>query len=92
MADERLQHRDGTAQHPTQKPLAIMYELLKTAHPGDTILDPFMGSGTTGVACIKLGLNFVGVERDPGYFAIAQRRIAAAQAQLVMPLFGGGAL
>lgn len=50
------------------------------------MLDPFMGSGTTGVACAKLGRNFIGIEIDPGYFAIAQRRIEQAQAQLALPL------
>jgi DNA modification methylase len=55
-----------------------------TAH-GDTILDPYMGSGTTGVACVQTGRNFIGIEIDPGYFAIAERRIKAAQMQL--PLF-----
>ena len=57
--------------------------------PGDTVLDPFMGSGTTGVACMKLGRNFIGVEKDAGYFKIAERRIEQARQQLVMPLFGG---
>lgn len=51
-----------------------------------TILDPFMGSGTTGVACVKLGRNFIGMEISPEYFAIAQRRIAEAQAQLRLTL------
>jgi len=74
--------------HPTPKPIEFMLKLIeRLTRPGDTILDPFMGSGTTGVACMKLGRNFIGIERDPGYFAIAQRRIAAAQAQLILPLF-----
>jgi DNA modification methylase len=68
--------------HPTQKPIALMaWCIERFTHPGDTVLDPFMGSGTTGVACVKLGRNFIGIERDPGYFAIAQKRIAEAQAQ-----------
>ena len=72
--------------HPTQKPLALMMWLLNNyTQPGDTILDPFMGSGTTGVACVKTGRNFIGIELDPGYYAIAERRIAEAQLQL--PLF-----
>lgn len=49
---------------------------------GDTILDPFMGSGTTGVACVQTGRNFIGIEIDPTYFAIAEKRIAEAQMQL----------
>ena len=48
---------------------------------GDTILDPFMGSGTTGVACVQLNRNFIGIEIDPAYFAIAQERIRVAQMQ-----------
>ncbi len=55
-------------------------------NPGDTILDPFMGSGTTGVACVQTGRNFIGIEIDPAYFEIAKRRIEQAQMQMVMPL------
>lgn len=80
--------REDVGDHPTQKPVPLMVYLVNTfTNPGDTVLDLAMGSGTTGVACCKLGRNFVGVELSPGYFAIAQRRIAAAQAQLVLPLF-----
>mgnify|MGYP002661910264 CR=1 FL=1 len=50
-------------------------------HEGDTIFDPFMGSGTTGVACVQTGRNFIGIEIDPTYFAIAEKRIAEAQMQ-----------
>lgn len=65
--------------HPTQKPIALMEWIIKKySKPGDTILDPFMGSGTTGVACVQTGRNFIGVELDPGYFAIAEKRIADA--------------
>jgi DNA modification methylase len=52
---------------------------------GDSILDPFMGSGTTGVACRMEGRRFIGIELDPTYFAIAQRRIANAQPPLFLP-------
>lgn len=52
-------------------------------NPGDTVLDPFMGSGTTGVACVQTGRNFIGCEIDPTYFAIAEKRIAAAQREVV---------
>ena len=52
--------------------------------PGDTILDPFMGSGTTGVACVQTGRNFIGIEIDPAYYAIAERRIAEAQMQPIL--------
>jgi len=70
--------------HPTQKPIGLMVWCLEKLPAGCTVLDPFMGSGTTGVACIKTGRNFIGIELDPGYFAIAQRRIEEAQMQ--MPL------
>ena len=73
--------------HPNEKPVSLIVELLKKLPDALTVLDPFMGSGTTGVACMKLGRNFIGIEKDAGYFAIAQRRIAEAQAQLALPLF-----
>lgn len=53
--------------------------------PGDTVFDPFMGSGTTGVACMQLGRNFIGCEIDPTYYAIASRRIRDAAAQPMLP-------
>lgn len=62
--------------HPTQKPLELYEWLVKTyTNEGDTVLDPFMGSGTTGVACKQLGRNFIGIELDENYFAIANERI-----------------
>ena len=62
--------------HPTQKPVALMEYLIRTyTNEGETVLDNTMGSGTTGVACNNTGRNFIGIERDPGYFKIAQRRI-----------------
>jgi site-specific DNA-methyltransferase (adenine-specific) len=65
--------------HPTQKPVALMEYLIKTyTNEGDTVLDNCMGSGTTGVACMRTGRNFIGIERDPQYFAIAQERINSA--------------
>ena len=68
--------------HPTQKPLALMLWVLENyTAPTDTILDPAMGSGTTGVACVKTGRNFIGIEIDPDYYAIAEKRIAEAQMQ-----------
>ena len=68
--------------HPTQKPLSLMtWVLLNYTNPGDTILDPFMGSGTTGVACVQTGRNFIGIEIDPTYYAIAERRIHDASQQ-----------
>jgi len=71
---------DGT-QHPTQKPVALMVWAIKTLPDSLSILDPFMGSGTTGVACVNLGRKFTGIELDPGYFDIACRRIEEAYKQ-----------
>ena len=68
-------------EHPTQKPLEVMKWCLTHIERSGTILDPFMGSGTTGVACVKLGRKFIGIEIDPGYFEIACRRIEQAYAQ-----------
>jgi DNA modification methylase len=62
--------------HPTEKPLDLMLALLGKC-PG-TILDPFMGSGTTGVACVNLGRKFIGIELEPMYFDIACKRIEKA--------------
>ncbi len=65
--------------HPTQKPVALMEYLIRTyTNEGDTVLDNCMGSGTTGVACINTGRDFIGIERDEKYFEIAQRRIQPA--------------
>jgi site-specific DNA-methyltransferase (adenine-specific)/modification methylase len=73
--------------HPTQKPIALMKYLINGfTNPGDTILDPFMGSGTTGVACVQTGRNFIGIEIKPEYFEIAKKRIEQAQLQMVMPI------
>jgi DNA modification methylase len=54
--------------------------------PGDTVLDPFMGSGTTGVACLQTGRKFIGVESNPEYHAIATRRIAQAETEALAKL------
>jgi len=67
--------------HPTQKPLGVMSWCLTHIPSARTILDPFMGSGTTGVACAKAGRAFIGIEREPTYFDIACRRIEQAYAQ-----------
>jgi len=72
-------------QHPSQKPLALMLWCIKHANEPKSILDPFMGSGTTGVAAIQLGRSFIGIEREPKYFDIACRRIEQAYNQ--RPLF-----
>jgi len=69
--------------HPTQKPVALMLWCLETAaiQKGGIVFDPYMGSGTTGVACVKTGRSFIGVEISEDYFAIAKKRIAEAQMQ-----------
>ena len=72
--------QDGK-QHPTQKPVEVMCWTIDRVKAGDTILDPFMGSGTTGVACMKLGRKFIGIEIEPKYFDIACKRIEDAQRQ-----------
>jgi site-specific DNA-methyltransferase (adenine-specific)/modification methylase len=61
-------------QHPTQKPVELMVWCLKQTD-ANIVLDPFMGSGTTGIACLILGKKFIGIEKDPGYFEIAKKRI-----------------
>lgn len=66
--------------HPTAKPVALMEYLIRTyTNAGDTVLDNTMGSGTTGVACANTGRDFIGIERDPEYFAIAEKRIREAE-------------
>ncbi len=68
--------------HQTEKPVALMRQLVALfSIPGDLVLDPFMGSGTPGVAAIELGRRFVGIELNPGYFDVACKRIAAAERQ-----------
>jgi site-specific DNA-methyltransferase (adenine-specific) len=69
--------KDYTGLHPTQKPLALMQDLIRTyTNAGDTVLDFTMGSGTTGAAAKILGRSFIGIELDPDYFALASKRIA----------------
>ena len=73
--------------HPTQKPVSLMTHIIGLiTDPGDTILDPFMGSGTTGVSCIQVGREFIGIEIDPAYYAIAKHRIDEARLQIPLPL------
>ncbi len=66
--------RTENVYHPTQKPVGVIRRIIEV-NVGDTILDPFMGSGTTGVACAELGRSFIGIEIEPKYFEIAKRRI-----------------
>ena len=73
---ERLKGTDGAKAHPTQKPEALLHRILVgTTNPGDLVLDPFFGSGTTGAVAKRLGRRFVGIERDPAYAALARERI-----------------
>ncbi|NJM50555.1 MAG: site-specific DNA-methyltransferase [Sphingomonadales bacterium] len=75
---ERLK-RNGTKAHPTQKPEALLYRImLATTKPGDIILDPFFGTGTTGAVAKRLGRNWIGCEREKLYCEVAEERIAAA--------------
>jgi len=76
---ERLRKEDGDKVHPTQKPEELLYRiLLATTNPGDVIVDPFFGSGTTGAVAKKLGRHFIGIEREKAYATYAEKRIAAA--------------
>lgn len=73
---------DDVREHPTQKPVGVMEWCIgHLPASAQTILDPFMGSGTTGVACVNLGRSFIGIERDPDYFDIACKRIDEAVRQ-----------
>jgi modification methylase len=75
---ERLKQGDGRKVHPTQKPEALLHRvLLASTHPGDVVLDPFFGTGTTGAVAKRLGRRFVGIEREDEYIAAARSRIAA---------------
>ena len=87
--------------HPTQKPVALMEYLIRTyTNPGDVVLDNCMGSGTTGVACLRAGREFIGIERDVTFFQTAQRRLSeeetesppARSAPSFDPLLGSGGL
>jgi DNA modification methylase len=72
----------GKKLHPHQKPLNLLvWMIVNYSFPGDTILDPFMGSGTTGIACMKTGRRFVGIEKKKEYFDIAKERIENASLQ-----------
>ncbi len=84
--DQALRHfqycnKEHGKQHPTQKPVPLMAWCLGFAPEAETVGDPFMGSGTTGVACAQMGKAFTGIERERKYFDIACERIARAQAQ-----------
>jgi len=76
---------DRSIDHPCPKPIGIaMWMVERVSFPGDTILDPFCGSGTTGVACIRLGRRFIGIEKDEKYAAIARERLEAEERGLTL--------
>lgn len=80
------QERDVKRQYPAQKPVALMEALVRDfTDPGELVLDPYAGSGTTGVACKRLGRQFIGWERDPKFHAAAVRRLDATREQLGLP-------
>lgn len=83
--------RDGERVHPTQKPVDLMRWCLSFVPNARTILDPFMGSGTTGVAALQTGRNFIGIERDPAYFEAACKRLREVSGEDAGPLFGEAA-
>jgi site-specific DNA-methyltransferase (adenine-specific) len=96
-----IHNRPAKPVHPTEKPVALMKELVRLfTNPGDVIFDPFMGSGSTGVAALELGRRFIGVEKDPVYFCLARDRIkeALSKNQILpmsndrMPTLFGGAV
>ena len=79
---ERLKDDDGHKVHPTQKPEALLHRaILSATKPGDVVLDPFFGTGTTGAVARKLGRHFVGIEREKEYADVAQARIAEIKPQ-----------
>lgn len=77
---------EGTKAHSTQKPEALLYRvILASTKPGDLVLDPFFGSGTTGVVAKKLHRHYLGIERDPGYVRVAEERLDATPTGLFVP-------
>lgn len=77
---ERLKGDDGKKAHPTQKPESLLHRvLLSTTNPGDLVLDPFFGTGTTGAAAKRLGRHYIGIERDAEYLKVARARLAEIQ-------------
>lgn len=78
---ERIKGRDGAKAHPTQKPEALLYRvILAASRPGDLILDPFFGTGTTGVVAKRLNRHYIGIEREKSYIACAEARLALVRA------------
>ena len=78
---ERLKDAEGKKAHPTQKPEALLHRVILAAtQPDDLVLDPFFGTGTTGVVAKRLGRNYIGLERDRAYIAVAEKRLKATPA------------
>lgn len=77
---QKFSNKNSGSNHPTQKPVPLLEYLIRTyTNEGETVLDNCMGSGSTGVACVNTGRDFIGMELDPGYFETAKRRIQEAQ-------------
>lgn len=79
----RVKNKVGKKYHPTEKPVELMRVLIENStQPGDLVVDPFMGSGSTGIACVNTGRRFIGFELDKKYFEIAEKRISEAKNNL----------
>lgn len=86
VGDSYRHGQPGKVAHPTQKPIALMREIVgRLARPGAVVLDPFTGSGSTGVAAIEEGCSFVGIEREAEYVAIAEARLKHASCAPLLP-------
>ena len=84
---QKFSNGNNGAVHPTQKPVELYEYLIRTyTNEGDTVADITMGSGTTGVACVQTGRNFIGIEIEPKYYEIAEKRIQEAQQQIRMDI------
>jgi len=80
---ERLKNDEGNKAHPTQKPESLLYRvIMASSKPGDVILDPFFGTGTTGAVAKKLGRNFIGLERETDYIKVAEKRIKSIKGEV----------
>jgi modification methylase len=80
---ERIKNKDGDKAHPTQKPESLLHRvIMSSTRPGETVLDPFFGTGTTGAVAKQLGRNYVGIEQDKTYAAVAQKRLKEIQSPL----------
>lgn len=85
-----LQFNTERGLHPTQKPVPLLEYLVKTyTHEGDTVLDNCMGSGSTGVACLRAGRRFIGIEKDPQYYQTARERLETERSRMANPVAGG---